>query len=55
VGLGLTLYDLLALGHTPRLHRRLSREELLRWEPALESPALLSGAVYGVRGPTTRG
>lgn len=46
VGIGLTLYDLLALGQTPRRHRRLSRQELVRWEPALESPALLSGAVY---------
>ena len=46
VGLGLTAYDLLALGHSPRLHRRLSREELLRLEPALESPALTAGAVY---------
>lgn len=46
VGLGLTAYDLLALGHSPRLHRRLSREEILRLEPALESPALTAGAVY---------
>jgi glycerol-3-phosphate dehydrogenase len=46
VGLGLTAYDLLALGQTPRLHRRLSREELVRREPALESPTLLSGSVY---------
>jgi glycerol-3-phosphate dehydrogenase len=46
VGLGLTAYDLLALGRSPRLHRRLSREELLRLEPALESPALTAGAVY---------
>jgi glycerol-3-phosphate dehydrogenase len=46
LGLGLTAYDLLALGQTPRRHRRLSREELVRWEPALESPALLGGEVY---------
>ena len=46
VGLGLTAYDLLALGRAPRLHRRLSREELVRREPALENPALLGGAVY---------
>jgi len=46
VGLGLTVYDLLALGHSPYLHRRLSREELLRLEPALESPALTGGAAY---------
>jgi len=46
VGLGLTVYDLLALGQKQRLHRRLSREELVRLEPALASPALLGGAVY---------
>ncbi len=46
LGLGLTAYDLLALGQTPRRHRRLSREELVRREPALESPALLGGEVY---------
>ncbi|HLN59892.1 MAG TPA: FAD-dependent oxidoreductase, partial [Thermoanaerobaculia bacterium] len=46
LGLGLTAYDLLALGQTPRRHRRLSREELVRWEPALESPALSGGEVY---------
>ncbi len=47
VGLGLTAYDLLALGHSPRRHRRLSREELVRWEPALESPSLSGGEAYG--------
>lgn len=42
---GLTLYDLLALGRAPR-HRRLSRDELLRLEPLLESPELAGGAMY---------
>ena len=46
LGLGLTAYDLLALGQTPRRHRRLSREQLVRREPALESPALVGGEVY---------
>ncbi|MGH9316716.1 MAG: glycerol-3-phosphate dehydrogenase/oxidase [Thermoanaerobaculia bacterium] len=44
--LGLTAYDLLALGRSPSWHRRLSKEELLRRERLLESPELLSGAVY---------
>lgn len=44
--LGLTTYDLLALGRSPRWHQRLSKEELLRRERFLESPELLSGAVY---------
>jgi glycerol-3-phosphate dehydrogenase len=43
---GLTLYDLLSLGRAPHRHRRLSREELLRRERLLESPDLLSGALY---------
>jgi glycerol-3-phosphate dehydrogenase len=42
---GLTLYDLLALGR-PQRHRRLSRKQLLRAERLLESPDLLSGALY---------
>ncbi|MGE5278036.1 MAG: glycerol-3-phosphate dehydrogenase/oxidase [Acidobacteriota bacterium] len=42
---GLTLYDLLALGR-PRRHRRLSRRQLLLAERLLESPDLLSGALY---------
>ncbi|HSS45128.1 MAG TPA: glycerol-3-phosphate dehydrogenase/oxidase, partial [Thermoanaerobaculia bacterium] len=44
--LGLTAYDLLALGRSPSWHRRLSKEELLKRERLLESPELLSGAVY---------
>ena len=44
--LGLTAYDLLALGRSPTRHRRLSREELLCREPALESAELVGGAVY---------
>jgi len=44
--LGLTLYDLLALGRSPQSHRRLTREALLRRERLLASPELLSGALY---------
>ncbi len=44
--MGLSLYDLLALGRSPRSHRRLSKEDLLRRERLLESPDLLSGALY---------
>ncbi|HEX7252299.1 MAG TPA: glycerol-3-phosphate dehydrogenase/oxidase [Thermoanaerobaculia bacterium] len=46
VALGLTAYDLLALGRAPSRHRRLSREDVVRRESLLESPALVSGAVY---------
>ncbi len=46
LALGLTAYDLLALGRSHRFHRRLSREQILRKEPALESPDLLGGAAY---------
>jgi len=46
VGLGLTAYDLLALGRAPSRHRGLSRAEVLRRERLLESPELLSGDVY---------
>jgi glycerol-3-phosphate dehydrogenase len=46
VALGLTAYDLLALGRAPSPHRGLSRAEVLRREGLLESPELLSGAVY---------
>lgn len=45
LGLGLTVYDLLALGRSAR-HRRLSREALLARERLLENPDLLSGALY---------
>lgn len=45
--LGLTAYGLLALGRSPARHRRLSREETLRREPALDSAELVGGAVYG--------
>lgn len=44
--LGLTLYDLLSLGRSPRWHRRLSRQEVLLRERLLEAPELISGAVY---------
>jgi len=43
--LGLTLYDFLALGRSAR-HRTLSREALLARERLLDSPDLLSGALY---------
>jgi glycerol-3-phosphate dehydrogenase len=46
VGAGLTVYDLLALGRAPSRHRRLSREDVVRRERLLESPQLVSGAVY---------
>lgn len=46
VALGLTAYDLLALGHAPSRHRRLSREQVVARERLLEGPELLSGAVY---------
>lgn len=42
---GLTLCDLLSLGR-PRRHRRLSRKQLLLEERILDSPDLLSGALY---------
>ncbi|HEV2064053.1 MAG TPA: glycerol-3-phosphate dehydrogenase/oxidase [Thermoanaerobaculia bacterium] len=43
---GLTAYDLLSLGRAPSFHRRLSRTDLVRRERLLESPELLSGALY---------
>jgi len=46
VALGLTAYDLLALGHAPSRHRRLSREQVVARERLLEGPELVSGAVY---------
>lgn len=46
VAIGLTAYDLLALGRAPSRHRRLSRDEVLRRERILDSPELVSGAVY---------
>jgi glycerol-3-phosphate dehydrogenase len=46
VALGLTAYDLLALGHAPSRHRRLSRPQVLARERLLEGPDLASGAVY---------
>jgi glycerol-3-phosphate dehydrogenase len=48
VAVGLTAYDLLALGRAPSRHRRLSRAEVLRRERLLDSPELVSGAVYPV-------
>jgi len=44
--LGLTAYDLLALGRSPRWHRGLSREAVVRREKLLESPDLSGGALY---------
>jgi glycerol-3-phosphate dehydrogenase len=46
ISLGLTAYDLLALGRAPSRHKRLSREEVLERERLLDSPELLSGAIY---------
>jgi glycerol-3-phosphate dehydrogenase len=46
VAVGLTAYDLLALGRAPSRHQRLSRDEVLRRERLLDSPELVSGAVY---------
>lgn len=43
---GLTAYDLLSLGRRTSFHRRLSRADLVRRERLLESPELLSGALY---------
>jgi len=44
--LGLILYDLLALGRSPRWHRRLSREQVVLRERLLESADLSGGALY---------
>ena len=44
--IGLTAYDILALGRSPHWHRRLSREEVLRRERLLESPQLAAGGLY---------
>jgi glycerol-3-phosphate dehydrogenase len=44
--LGLILYDLLALGRSPRWHRRLSREQVVLHERLLESADLSGGALY---------
>ncbi len=44
--IGLSLYDFLALGRSPRRHQRLSKRDLLRIEVLLESPDLLGGALY---------
>jgi glycerol-3-phosphate dehydrogenase len=44
--LGLILYDLLALGRSPRWHRRLSREQVVFHERLLESADLSGGALY---------
>jgi glycerol-3-phosphate dehydrogenase len=46
MAVGLTVYDLLALGRAPWRHRRLSREQVVRRERLLESPELVSGALY---------
>src|SRR5262249_30469955 len=43
---GLSAYDVLALGRSPRWHRRLSREEIVLRERVLESAELAGGAVY---------
>ncbi len=44
--IGLTLYDLLALGRAPRRHRRLSRQETLSRERLLDSPDLVGSGLY---------
>ncbi len=44
--LGLTAYDLLALGRSPRWHQRLSREQVVLRERLLESADLSGGALY---------
>ena len=44
--IGLTLYDLLALGRSPRWHRRLSRAEVLNQERLLDSPELAAAGLY---------
>ncbi len=46
LGIGLTLYDLLALGRAPRRHRRLSRDEVVHRERLLESPELVGAGLY---------
>ena len=43
---GLTAYDVLSLGRRTSFHRRLSRADCVRRERLLESPELLSGALY---------
>jgi glycerol-3-phosphate dehydrogenase len=43
---GLTLYDLLSLFRNTQSHRRLSRTEVARAEPALSDEGLLGGARY---------
>jgi glycerol-3-phosphate dehydrogenase len=43
---GLTLYDLLALGRSGRWHRRLTRSAVLALEPLLDSADLEGGALY---------
>ncbi|HTD51666.1 MAG TPA: glycerol-3-phosphate dehydrogenase/oxidase, partial [Thermoanaerobaculia bacterium] len=44
--LGLTAYDLLALGRSPRWHHRLSRGQVVSRERLLESADLSGGALY---------
>ena len=46
LGAGLFLYDALALFRNVGRHRRLSRDETLGREPALQPEALLGGATY---------
>jgi glycerol-3-phosphate dehydrogenase len=43
---GLTLYDILSLFRNFRRHRRLSRGDVLKSEPALRDAQLLGGALY---------
>jgi glycerol-3-phosphate dehydrogenase len=46
LGLGMWLYDLLAAFRTPGIHRNLSRDQLLKEIPFLESQDLVGGFSY---------
>jgi glycerol-3-phosphate dehydrogenase len=46
MGMGMLLYDVLALFRSPKLHRRLSREDLLSNFPVLKKEGLLGGYEY---------
>src|SRR3989338_7922463 len=46
LSMGLWLYDLLALGRSPGIHKRISRDEFLRQVPFLKSEGLEGGFRY---------
>lgn len=46
LALGLGLYDALSMFRNAARHERLSREDVLRWEPRLRSEDLVGGARY---------